>query len=159
MTTVSPEATVVLPDNLSELINLAVSDIRSFDRQVFHPTFNVWYVELSQEYCMGCLAGALIYSRLKSVLDFERSDNYTLPEHTDEITRNKLYALNSFRAGMVDDAFFHMYGRHINIAMPDLRFLENPPNQGAFLTWDEMDVFLEWADQSADIIARYEPKR
>ena len=160
MTTLAPDKPAIeLPDKLSELIKLASSDIKSFDRSVFYPTFNVWYVEISNKYCIGCFAGALIFSRLKDQVTLDPDNNYIIPEqHCKEGEYEKLLALNSFRGGLINDAIKHMYGKHFNIGREDLKYLENPPKEGAFLTWDEMDTFLEWADQSAEILTKYETR-
>ena len=159
MTSVVLERDRELPGTLSELIKLASGDIKTFDRSVFHPAFNVWYVELSDKYCMGCFAGALIFSRLKEQVTLDPENNYIIPEQRcKQGEYEKLLALNSFRGGFIDDAIYHIYGKHIDIGKADLNHLESPPKEGAFLTWDEMDAFLEWADLSAEILTKYEDK-
>ena len=168
---------VELPDTLCELIDLAVSDIRSFNRDVFLPVSSIWLEKESTDsvVCAGCLSGAIMYSRLIDMSTFV-DDNIGPEPNEFSIKYNyKLLALDFFRTGGICYALNLLYADtdpeteigdllrgpfdnyvYEHLDETDENFLKNPPNGGSFESWPEMDQFLAWADTAADILRKYE---
>ena len=73
----------------------------------------------------------------------------------DDATQDKLDALDLFRTGDIDDAF-ELMDLNFELSDEDSKFISKPPDYGEFVDWESMDLFLEWAEQAANIIAKYE---
>ena len=154
------EDTARLPDSLFGLVRLAIADLKSISQNSFSPDSSVWFSKFKSGHCVGCLAGAVIYSRLFD-RDVTRGKavSITPSEILNSAVENKLYALDLFRRGNIVGALLTIYGTNeykINLNKEDLYFLRHPINQGQFGNWDQLFAFLEWADLAADILEKYE---
>ena len=148
-----------LPDKLSELVRLALHDFRTIDRTKFTPDSSCWLMKADQRRCVGCLAGIVMlsmhdYSDLD--FDFKSYDNVDLWKYDQDIQK-KLLALDSFRAGDIEEAFDYL---NVNVTIQlgdDLEHLHNPPDFGSFYDWgDQLEEFMLWADRAADILEIYD---
>jgi len=88
------ETTCVLPDKPSELIRLALGDLRKCENDpIYTIDMGAWH-EPMEGTCYVCLAGAVM-AQSKGYSDSE----LVMPFHTDE--NNKYVALNYFREGRI----------------------------------------------------------
>jgi hypothetical protein len=108
----STETTVTLPDKPSELIRVALADLRKVEAlpQIYRVNMDVWHREKrvpleSNEapLCEVCLAGSMISQSLHANPNEHRG-----PEDFDQETTWKLYALNEFRVGNVYDGLCYL---------------------------------------------------
>lgn len=93
-----------LPDKPSELIRLALADLRKCESYpAYKIDFNRWhYPELGGACCV-CLAGSVIAQSLGKNPRF-----YSKPSDYNSDTEMKLEALDDFRSGNVDGGLFRM---------------------------------------------------
>jgi len=90
--------TCVLPDKPSELIRLALSDLRKCEKDSsYEVVMNEWHTPSRyRPICSVCLAGAVIAQ------SFHRAKTeYTIPANFSE--EKKLLALNEFRKGYISE--------------------------------------------------------
>jgi hypothetical protein len=94
-----------LPDKASALIRLALSDLEKTEKDInYRINMRVWHdYQLAGEVCEVCLAGCVISQTLNVGKCIS-----TTPESFDESTYKKLVALNKFRVGSVDNAFWSL---------------------------------------------------
>jgi hypothetical protein len=99
--------TNALPDKPSELILLALEDLEKTEKDYrYKIDMDVYHDRLDGDglICSVCLAGAVMAQRLHP----GDVDRCLMPGYFDVKTRNKLYALNSFRQGCVHDGLWNM---------------------------------------------------
>ena len=103
------ESTQQLPDLPSELLRLALSDLRKCEQDpTFRIDMGVWLLpagvntlfERSYDQCSVCLAGSVMAQTLKHPLGLSGG-----PRDWRFDTASKLYALNYFRTGIVVAAY------------------------------------------------------
>lgn len=95
-----------LPDKASELIRLALADLRKSEENPNH-VINMmeWHAPFPCERCMVCLAGAVMANTLK-IPDNVSASPSNGSFSTD--TCKKLIALNAFRVGNIHDGLYAM---------------------------------------------------
>lgn len=95
-----------LPDKPSELIRLALADLKKVESD---PRYEIamavtWHEPQEEERtCLVCLAGAVMAEELGLSPEEDRG-----PSYFDTDTTLKLLALNSFRLGNIDTALCHL---------------------------------------------------
>lgn len=89
------EVKVDLPDKLSDLIDLAVSDYKALDQSRYYPDSERWHVPyyVDNRACAVCLSGAVIANTFRGAIEFKYS-----PKDF-EGSEDKLHALDRVRAG------------------------------------------------------------
>ena len=93
------------PGKLSELIDLAIADVRRIDRGDYRPVADAWHEPVPGDRCMICLAGAVIAATLGCPKDTQVEISWVASETpgTTTITegpwQDALFALNYARAG------------------------------------------------------------
>lgn len=108
-----------LPDKPSELIRVALADLRKVERsKKFEVDMGTWFDVYNDDsmHCYVCFAGSVMAGSLgctpEAALQKEW-DGFSyvaayVPEHFDEKTQCKLYALDDFRTGNIKNALNHM---------------------------------------------------
>ena len=151
-----------LPDQLSDLLELAVRDMRSLDRQRYFPNAYEWHVPM-QFYgdgvpptddgrrCACCLAGSVMAQTLKTpITENQCPYMYEMPE-MDGVTE-KLTAIDSARMGdyrFAWDQLQDAVGRREELTKEQkdlLREINGPTSHQYFQSWEEADRFLERMD-------------
>jgi hypothetical protein len=103
-----------LPDKPSELIRLAVKDLKSIEKSKkyvvymhrYHQTVDndmMDYFSLPEGKCAVCFAGSIMARTLKC-----DPKETVRPDDFDVKTERKLYALDSFRTGSIYEAFDYL---------------------------------------------------
>ncbi len=121
----------ILPDKPSALIRVALADLRAVEAHAdYEVDMDVWHVDLPYPHdggpqCCVCLAGAVMAQSLKANMlkDFTPDD---FPNDCE-----KLYALEFFRQGYVDEGLNEM-GLETPVSIPDLEIPEYAINRGEF---------------------------
>ena len=130
---------------LSDILRIAINDMRSLDRDKFEPDSAKWCSpEMTDsgelDKCLVCLAGAVIAVGVSNGVlggGLPVSEKF-LPAHFDLKTQQKLLALDWLRAGLVGDAF-RSVKRPVPNTLPWQVRIENM----YFDTWEQADKFLE----------------
>lgn len=126
-----------LPDTLFGLLNAAINEARTLDRELYSPYFDSWHHYANECICEFCLGGALIASRLP----FSFTET-VLPWMLPERTQKKLHALDLIRTGNFAHAYHSLYGSFPSGDARDLvRTLQKPP-QHYFSGWEEFEEHL-----------------
>ena len=98
---------VRLPSKLSALLRLAVKDAKAVSRRkAYRLEMGSWHRPEPDGPCLVCMAGATMANTLKV-------DPRCMiePQELDESTRNKLYAIDSARAGAFQSALWELHQR------------------------------------------------
>ena len=142
---------VDLPDRLSALIEIAVSDYDGLDREKYFPDSEEWHgtcyppddygQESKWRYCGVCLAGAVIAGSFGGFWE----ENYA-PTDFGVGFRSKLFALEKFRLGEIRDSLlllgFDMSIMPIN-QLDVVRSVETDVKRGG---WDKVKRWYGWDD-------------
>lgn len=101
--------TATLPDKPSELIRVALADLRKVEAMpdVYRVDMSYWHHPRDGK-CSVCFAGAVMAQTIKLDVDAHVS---AYDDRFDIETENKLEALNSFREGAVGDGLSYL-GRY-----------------------------------------------
>ena len=130
-----------LPDTLSGLLEAAVDDARSLDRDLYLPNHVEWHCPDDYDHCEICLAGAVIAGRLNV-----RSYSESSPKEFAYATAMKLSAIDKMRTGHWRSAFDILHDYHPPVD-PHLLFVELPaPDFPYFTDWEEFDMHLRSLD-------------
>ena len=125
------------PRRLSDLIEMAIRDARSLDRNIYEPNAGEWHSPIDENCCMVCLAGAMIVRTLG-----EDPSVLTAPDgYCDEAWTKALFALNEVRNGEYGNALVFMGATELPEHPEDFGFgwsYPQPRNQD-FETWEELD--------------------
>lgn len=107
--------TIKLPDTPSQLLKLALTDLKKCERsKKFKINMNDYWYYQNKNTCFVCLAGAVMVKSLNIPTTYE--GNITpFSLMFDENIRRKLRAINSFRCGDIVMAY-----SHFNRKMPDI---------------------------------------
>ena len=100
------ETTATLPDKPSELIRVALADLRKVEAlpDIYRVNMGVWHREhRADAVCEVCLTGSVIATELGAM-----PGEHCGPEDFDQETTWKLYALNQFRVGNVFDGLCYL---------------------------------------------------
>jgi len=104
-----------LPDLLSDLILVALEDLEKAEvSPLYHVEMNIWHLPKKPAYpsrCNVCFAGGVMAFSLDAAIN-----QPCLPGHWEREIANKLYALNSVRAGDVYEAL--VYIGYTNVCWP-----------------------------------------
>lgn len=93
-----------LPDKLSDLIELSVTDARKLDPEKYRPVAMHYHSPISiNGRCKICNAGAVIAGTLGTSHALR-----AVPSHFDDDTRRKLYALDHVRTGGFSAAMINL---------------------------------------------------
>ena len=140
---------IILPDEPSQLIRLAVSDARKLNRLDYMPSSGCWHRYLEHyKVCHVCFAGAL----MAETLDAPFGQSVALEHFRDfpDSILHKVIALDHFRVGEYAAAL-----RQLEISQDQISYaLIHLPTIEAntFSTWEEFDGFLEEAEDLADVL-------
>ena len=121
------------PSRLSDLIEMAIQDARSLDRDIYEPNAREWHLP-TNGICMVCLTGAMIAQTMGEdpETDTEPKDYY------EEGWTEALYALNEARSGEYGYALIVM-GMKLPEPAEDFRWRYPQPRNQDFRTWEELD--------------------
>lgn len=137
------------PEKLSELIQLAIADTRSLDRDNYRPTWTTWHAPHADNgRCMICVAGGAIAGTLGYPADTtialaERDLNDPFSTRiADRRWRNALKAIGAASAGEWKRAFRTLHGH-----VPDEELCERldeipKPADARFENWAALDNHL-----------------
>ena len=147
MTTIN--LTTPPPDELSDLIDLAIADARKLDRGDYTPTWMTWHRRNpANGRCMTCLAGAVIAGTLgcasETIIDIAAEDSADPRSTTitDEPWRKALRALDSAREGHWNEAFKNLRGSYPADDLRDALDALLRPSCRAFNGWKHFDTHL-----------------
>ena len=129
---------VALPSTLAGLLEAAILDARSLDRNIYVPYHDEWHHASNHNYCEVCLGGALMAGTLNL------SPRVTLSPHMlSHETEVKLDALDFIRCGLWKQAFDLIHNRVPSRAISDLLFALPAPPFGNFTGWIEFNAHLD----------------
>ena len=123
-----------LPDTLSGLLELAISEGRALDRDKYIANSMNWHAEHNDQSCSVCLAGFVIARKMHP----------TNPQYATYDTWNKLLALDYMRHGIFKTAAAYLKidltpGQYS--ALRDLQ-LQFDNTHCRFRTWEEADKHM-----------------
>ena len=143
-----------LPDKLSELLEVAINDLLSLDREKYTPTWDHWHtppIDPDKGKCAVCLAGAVIAnlddtsptSYIDVTEDVTFADNHLID---DADLLRKLLALDELRSGSIARACDTM---EIELSLEQTARIQCTyhtyyNNMGAsFLDWPSAETHIE----------------
>ena len=134
------------PRRLSDLIEMAIREARSLDRDIYEPNAGEWHLPSGQT-CIVCLSGAIIARTLGE--DHERE---AVPEdyHEEEWTK-ALFALNEVREGEYGHALIFM-GKKLPEPPEDFRWRYPQPRNQDFQTWEELDDHMASLEDALQVL-------
>ena len=141
----------VPPEKLSDLIELAVADARTLDRDTYIPDCWAWHAPGRNNKCRVCLAGAVIAGtlRVKPKTEVVRgTEEYTLTTDDgetpveDKVWSTALYAIDNARGGDWSKALGAL---DIQVDEATSRKLDKVrgPEEPHFHTWTELGDHLD----------------
>ena len=131
--TVSRTVPAALPDNPSDLIEMALADLRKVERsRLYTVNMATWHTPANRR-CHVCLAGSV----MAMTLGASPKDEVDYTEYGEEVSR-KLDALNDFRRGRVGEGLLTMGFRDHPMAC---EFFEMPVNGYSTRTWGRRGRF------------------
>lgn len=100
-----------LPDKPSELIRLAMHDLKKVERmpKKYIVNMSTWHSPAKNGKCAVCFAGSVMACSMKEDPERELDPG----ELYDEAIQQKYYALNEFRLGQIKLGIAEIYGRHM----------------------------------------------
>ena len=136
-TTTTTGLNLSLPHTMAGLLETALRDAGSLDRDLYNPNYNEWHNPDAGNFCEICLAGCLIAGTLK----FDPS-SYLTPTYFPNGTARLLDAIDNMRNGQWCKSFELVY----NFTPPPrildyLQSLSQVPHSD-FYNWDEFDSHL-----------------
>ena len=143
----------VLPDKLSDLIELAVKDARSLNRDKYRPHWEYWHASFVPEdggMCSVCLAGAVMAGTMG--VSHEVSAHPYLYSAEE---REKLLALDNVREGNVPLALVKINPDiSFELALEIFRWMPSSSkvfdsSWGSFNDWEQFDRLLIWCSKVA----------
>ena len=133
-----------VPDKLSALVRLAIEDGEALDRNVYSAFAFNWHIPLenSDWECEVCLAGMVIANSFK----VSRDTIVDIDQFSDGSVRNKLSAINAFRAGYIGEALGYLGYANPGHALANKGIpLRVDFQYEGFHGWGEYDLFIEEA--------------
>ena len=127
-----------LPNTLFGLLDAAISEARTLDRELYSPYFDAWHHFTDERICEFCLGGALIASRLP----FSFAET-VLPWMLPEETQKKLKVLDRIRIGHFAHAYRALYGFSPKGDARELALTLPKPSQHYFSGWEEFEEHLD----------------
>ena len=128
--------TDLLPNTLSELIMVAVTDARKLDRDQYSPFFGLFHFLDSQCRCLVCDAGAV----MAGTLGMDRQEDSS-PSHYSRSVEAKLNALDAARRGYYGTALRIMGLSDSRIDVAALKSIGESPYQ-SYRNWEEFDKHM-----------------
>ena len=148
-----------LPDRPSELIRLAIRDMKGLDREKYWPEHGMWHTPVDHDWatnwrafgkrqpqgveCLVCLAGAVIAGSLNGNPGMNLA-----PSKCSDDQALKLLALDDFRQGDFWCGVQRLTGPVAKAHEEALADMPGPVYQD-FRSWEEADRFLGELEQSA----------
>ena len=127
-----------LPDTMAGLLETAIKDARSLDRNLYLPAWDQWHDSSIRKSCEVCLAGSII------AVSFQMSPETDIhPVLFSDLTFYKLEAVESMRSGDWWHAFVCIYDHFPNYAAEKLILALDNPLVGEFSGWDDFETHLE----------------
>lgn len=153
---------IPLPDKLSELLRLAITDARALDRKKYTPHSGYFHTGLTKDNpyskpglkgdtCRVCLAGAVIANTLKVSIN-RRFQSYLFGGNAE-----KLYAIDHLRKGELYNAITTLHIDPDSLSKEQLSGVEGiqsltnrwTPFSLSFHSWEEMDRSLKRMERLA----------
>lgn len=137
------KADAVLPDALSDLVYLAISDYAALDRGKYYAFSDQWHgfchVRLRERYCGVCLAGAVIANTFEGAIELRYG-----PTDFSYDNQDKLFALNAFRLGNMRDALALMGIEREDMTLEQIELLEIIEREIELGSWNGLARWEGW---------------
>ena len=153
-----------VPDKLSKLIRLAISDARRLDPAIYEPDHGVWHTPLPAA-CFVCDAGAVIAGTLIPSTEKHSPNCFLAPNCFPEPWARALRAIDAARSGSIHEALAYLVIAHDPAAAFDPaphRAVDNAifhalgDNECCEYTdWDTFKAHLSYMDRVADQLEHF----
>jgi len=137
-----------LPKKPSELLKLAINDMRELDRSIYDPFSFSWHVPIYDDdyqfkHCRVCLAGAVLAYSLQVDCQ-ENAGSYSNGGEN----FHQLQALENLRQGKIGQALDFLGMNHTKYELPDRVDVKH----SMFSSWEQADFFLVEMDHLVDLL-------
>ena len=148
-----------VPDKLSTLIRLTISDARKLDPSIYEPNHGVWHTPLPAA-CFVCDAGAIIAGTLIPSTEEHSPNCFLAPNCFPEPWDRALRAIDAARSGSIHEAIAYLVIAHDPAAPFDTdphRAVDNTifhalgNNECSdYNDWDTFNAHLSYMDRVAE---------
>ena len=139
-------------DTLSDLLEVAIEDMRAIDRNQYMPNFAIYFTHNdATKMCHVCAAGAVMVNSLGNEVEAEIIG---LEEAYGKEVCNRLIAIDALRENHFHKAWCRIHGHFPSEYIDELlvKINEKCPRKGTscFVGWDEADDFIEHSERVID---------